>query len=416
MSASSGQNPVTATGYNSGNQANGLVSGVTYGSNSADTDAYSYDSNTNRMSQFTFNVNGQQFTASLVWNTNGTLGSLNITDAFNANNKSCTYTHDALARIASVSCGTGGAQWQQTFTYDAFGNVSKSGSSSFQATYDDRLGGGGTGTTISVTVTANPTGFLPPGALEIIWLPAWRPVFSVCQSDDVRGRPCGPMIRRAPEQPPAPYQPTAQDYRDANGCLVKTAFKFGTSLIPLGNNIDPSDPIGSGIEVAKKGAEYLRSPDFVALTAGTLQLGGSAGQTVTTAGRTLGGFAGRFLAVAAGFYAAPKQLGIIRSRLMREIAESSKKGHGNSLSWLIPSVLLGVALFAISSYFSDVLPADATLMLVLTIGVFWSVLTGFRRRWRDWKFWNVIGVLAVLHGVVVWALRAWNASFTFALS
>ena len=40
--------------------------------------------------------------------------------------------YDDLARIQSASCGS---TWQQTFTLDPFGNLSKSGSSSFAATY-----------------------------------------------------------------------------------------------------------------------------------------------------------------------------------------------------------------------------------------------------------------------------------------
>src|SRR6202007_692748 len=42
------------------------------------------------------------------------------------------YTHDDLVRIASANCGS---IWSQTFSYDAFGNINKSGSSSFGATY-----------------------------------------------------------------------------------------------------------------------------------------------------------------------------------------------------------------------------------------------------------------------------------------
>src|SRR5205823_91629 len=42
--------------------------------------------------------------------------------------QTCNYLHDDLARIASANCGT---PWSQTFTYDAFGNINKSGSVSF---------------------------------------------------------------------------------------------------------------------------------------------------------------------------------------------------------------------------------------------------------------------------------------------
>src|SRR5947209_20432127 len=60
-------------------------------------------------------------------------------DQFNtANNQTCAYSSDDLGRLASVNCG---AAWSQTFTYNgdgasAFGNLRKSGSTSFQPTYD----------------------------------------------------------------------------------------------------------------------------------------------------------------------------------------------------------------------------------------------------------------------------------------
>ncbi|MGO9241854.1 MAG: RHS repeat-associated core domain-containing protein [Bryobacteraceae bacterium] len=41
--------------------------------------------------------------------------------------------YDDLARLGSVGCGSG--NWSQTFTYDAFGNINKSGSQSFSLPY-----------------------------------------------------------------------------------------------------------------------------------------------------------------------------------------------------------------------------------------------------------------------------------------
>jgi RHS repeat-associated protein len=69
-----------------------------------------------------------------LWDT--TLGQLAITDPFySADNQTCTNTYDALARISSNSCTSSG--WAQTFSYDAFGNVSKSGSISWQPNYNN---------------------------------------------------------------------------------------------------------------------------------------------------------------------------------------------------------------------------------------------------------------------------------------
>lgn len=57
-----------------------------------------------------------------------------LTDQFNgADTQTCNYAHDDLTRIASANCG---AAASQTFSYDPFGNISKSGSPySFQPTY-----------------------------------------------------------------------------------------------------------------------------------------------------------------------------------------------------------------------------------------------------------------------------------------
>jgi RHS repeat-associated protein len=128
VSASSGQNPVTQTLYNAASQ----VTSLTYGS--GDSDTYQYDSNTGRMTQYSFNVNGSSVVGKPAWNSNGTLLTLDITDPFNsANQQNCTYGYDALARVNSVGCGSA---WAQTFTYDPFGNITKSGSISWMPGYN----------------------------------------------------------------------------------------------------------------------------------------------------------------------------------------------------------------------------------------------------------------------------------------
>jgi RHS repeat-associated protein len=127
VTASSGQNPVSSTVYSPGDKP----TSVTFGS--GDSDGFLYDPNTGRLSQYTFNVNGQALVGKLSWNANQSLGGLSITDPFNsANAQSCSYGFDDLRRISSTNCGS---KWSQTFSYDAFGNVSKSGSISFQPTY-----------------------------------------------------------------------------------------------------------------------------------------------------------------------------------------------------------------------------------------------------------------------------------------
>src|SRR6185437_10089892 len=128
VSAGSGQNPITGTTYNVASEATQLNLG------SGDSDAFTFDPNTFRMTQYKFTVNAQSVVGTLGWNANGSLGSLNITDAFNAaNTQNCAYTHDDLARIASGNCGS---LWSQTFAYDAFGNITKAGNSQFQPAYN----------------------------------------------------------------------------------------------------------------------------------------------------------------------------------------------------------------------------------------------------------------------------------------
>ncbi|HYL85217.1 MAG TPA: RHS repeat-associated core domain-containing protein [Candidatus Angelobacter sp.] len=133
VSASSGQNPVTNAVFN----AASLPTSVTYGS--TDNDSFTFDSNTNRITQYKFTVNSQSLIGSLTWNANHTLASQNITDPFySADAQNCSYTHDDLTRLASVNCGA--STWQQNFSYDAFGNITKTvptggTGNSFQPTY-----------------------------------------------------------------------------------------------------------------------------------------------------------------------------------------------------------------------------------------------------------------------------------------
>ncbi|MHB8753412.1 MAG: RHS repeat domain-containing protein [Candidatus Acidiferrales bacterium] len=128
VSAGSGQNPVSSTNYNMASEA----TQVNFGS--GDSDAFGFDSNTFRMTQYQFNVNGKAVTGALTWNANRTLQSLNITDPFNAaDTQNCAYSYDDLARIAGANCG---AAFSGTYTYDAFGNITKSGTFLFQPGYN----------------------------------------------------------------------------------------------------------------------------------------------------------------------------------------------------------------------------------------------------------------------------------------
>src|SRR5260370_13939799 len=132
ITAASGLNPITATAYN----AAGLPTQVTFGS--ADTDIFAYDPNTLRMNSYQFKVGSQSVTGTLGWNANGSLGTLGIVDPFNsANTQTCAFNADDLSRITKADCGT---IWGQNFSYDPFGNVTKtkiagSGATSFTPIY-----------------------------------------------------------------------------------------------------------------------------------------------------------------------------------------------------------------------------------------------------------------------------------------
>lgn len=115
-----------------------VVSGVTYDAagnpknvnigSGTDQDQYSYDA-IERMSQYQFFVGSLNNKGILTWNQNGTLGSLAITDGFNSNDtQNCIFGYDDLARLTSDACGS---LWSQTYSYDQYGNLSKSGTASF---------------------------------------------------------------------------------------------------------------------------------------------------------------------------------------------------------------------------------------------------------------------------------------------
>jgi RHS repeat-associated protein len=130
VTAVSGTNPVTGVTYSTSSTTNplGALTGVTFGS--ADSDSFTYDPNTGRMTGYTFSVNGQTDVGALSWNSNGTLSQLKITDQIpgTSDSQTCNYMYDDLQRLSTANCGT---PWSQTFTYDPFGNITKNGTLSF---------------------------------------------------------------------------------------------------------------------------------------------------------------------------------------------------------------------------------------------------------------------------------------------
>jgi RHS repeat-associated protein len=118
----------------------GLPTAITLSASTLGHDNYTYDANTMRMTQYQFQVgsgSSNTDTGVLAWNPIGSLKSLTITDDFNANGSiTCSYNsslvtgtgYDDLNRLIGHSCtGTGGT-WSQTFGYDLYNNLTKTGS------------------------------------------------------------------------------------------------------------------------------------------------------------------------------------------------------------------------------------------------------------------------------------------------
>jgi RHS repeat-associated protein len=184
VSASSGQNPVTATTYSPAS----LPTATTFGS--SDSDSFTYDPNTNRTVQYKFTLNATSLTGALGWNANGTLQTQNITDGFNAaDTQNCLYGYDDVTRLVSANCGSAAAQ---TFAYDPFGNMSKSGSPySFLATYSSSSPTNRIATIGSFTPSYDSNGnVLNDGLHTYTWDAYQKPITidGVTLTDDANGR------------------------------------------------------------------------------------------------------------------------------------------------------------------------------------------------------------------------------------
>jgi RHS repeat-associated protein len=105
---------------------------VLIGANAADKDTFTYDA-IERMKNYTFTVGGKTMSGTAGWSSNSTLGTLNITDTFNAGGaQNCTFSYDDVARLTSSNCGTTG-NW--TYSYDQYDNLTKTGTTSWNPGY-----------------------------------------------------------------------------------------------------------------------------------------------------------------------------------------------------------------------------------------------------------------------------------------
>jgi RHS repeat-associated protein len=132
----------SSTSYNAAGQVVTINIGGTGTNGSGDNDTYTYDPATSRMTNYAFTVGSpaKAMTGALTWNQNGTLRTLAITDGFHSGGtQTCNYGsssvmgYDDQGRLLNVNCGS---VWSQTFTYDPFGNITKSGSISWIPGYN----------------------------------------------------------------------------------------------------------------------------------------------------------------------------------------------------------------------------------------------------------------------------------------
>jgi RHS repeat-associated protein len=121
---------VSSTSYNPADEPLTVSLGL------GDTDSFLYDG-AYRPGNFTYAVGSAGTTVAgiLGYNSgNGTVGSLQITDGFNtAASETCSYSYDDMLRPNGDNCGSA---WAQTFSYDRYGNITKSGSLSFNPGYN----------------------------------------------------------------------------------------------------------------------------------------------------------------------------------------------------------------------------------------------------------------------------------------
>jgi hypothetical protein len=115
----------SATYYPASNPAGATVFGT-------DGDSFTRDTNTGNVTEYKYTINGANYTGDLTWNSNQTLRKLVTTDGFNSGGTQTCYFNpsDAVStgyndfeQLVGFDCG--GTNWGQTFSYDAFENMTK---------------------------------------------------------------------------------------------------------------------------------------------------------------------------------------------------------------------------------------------------------------------------------------------------
>ena len=92
-----------------------------------DRDTYTFDSNTDKVRTYNFAVNGSNDNGTLSWNVDGDLGGLVIADGIPGatDSQTCSFAYDDVNRLVTDNCGP--SHWNQTFTYDQYDNLNKTG-------------------------------------------------------------------------------------------------------------------------------------------------------------------------------------------------------------------------------------------------------------------------------------------------
>jgi RHS repeat-associated protein len=257
VTAASGPTPVTNVTYNNtdpvtSQQPLGALLSVGLGTTTqgqSDTDSFRYDYQTGRMTQYGFNVNAQGEAGTLTWNPNGSLQRLVIADGLSVfDNQVCDYSHDDLGRAASVNCDSAwGTLWSQSFSFDPFGNIRKSGSLTFQPTYSTT-----NNEIISAGYSYDGNGNLladATGGHNYTWDPEGKPatIDGVGLTYDVFGRAV--EQQRGSSYTQIVYDPSGGKLALMNGQLLNKAF------VPL--------PGGDTAVYTPSGLAYYRHTDWL---------------------------------------------------------------------------------------------------------------------------------------------------------
>ena len=288
----------SGTSYNTASQAT-QVSVI------AGAENFTYDPNSGRMTQWSSTAGSNTQAGTLTWNANGTLQDMQINDTADSSNmQNCTYGYDDVERLLNANCGS---IWSQTFGYDAFGNIAKTGTSSFHPGY--------TSGNHVIGFTYDGMGNVTnDGANTYTYDAEGRPltVGGVQTTYDALGRAV--EQNRSGTYTQILYSPVGQKFGLMNGSTVKQYF------VPLAGGVQAVYN-SSGLQYYGH-SDWLGSSRFAATTSGAVYYDGAYapfGENYAETGTTDRSFTGQTQDTTAGLY----------DFLLRQ--QSSAQGR-----WLVP--------------------------------------------------------------------------------